>query len=191
MTAAHGVVHEEMHSPAFVQRGGELELVQLWVNLPARAKLLAPDYQELRAASLPRAARAAGAGEVRAIAGSCFGVRGPARTTTPIVLADLTLRAGAAVPLELPAAWTRFVLVRRGSLQLDGVHASAGDLLELTRGSDDCGLQVGAAPAQCLLLAGEVIDEPVVGHGPFVMNHWHEIETAMREFRAGRLGALA
>ncbi len=190
MTAASGVVHEELHGAAFTKRGGELEMVQLWVNLPASAKMSPPRYQDLRDAAFPRHELAGGAGSVRVIAGEYGRARGPARTVTPVHLWDADLRAGGRLPIALPPAFTKMVLVRRGELEIDGARVVAGELAQLATGGGEHVVRATTASAQCLVLAGEPIAEPVVGHGPFVMNTRAEIATAIADYQAGRMGAL-
>jgi len=190
MTAARGVVHEELHGAAFTRHGGELEMVQLWVNLPASAKMSSPRYQDLRDAAFPRHELANGAGSVRVIAGEYGSARGPARTVTPVHLWDVDLHAGGRLPIALPATFTRMVLVRRGAIEIDGAPVVAGELAQFATGASEPVVRAGAANAQCLVLAGEPIDEPVVGHGPFVMNTRAEIATAIADYQAGRMGEL-
>ena len=192
MTAARGVVHEEFHSDAFTRSGGAMEMVQLWVNLPARSKLAEPRYQDLRAAAIPNVALPGGAGRVRVIAGAFGDARGPAQTVTPIVLWDVALGpAGSELPLVLPAGFTVMVLVRRGALLVDGNRQVGGrELAQWTAAAAPTTLRASEPDTQCLVLAGQKIDEPVVGHGPFVMNTRAEIATAIDDFQAGRMGAL-
>jgi quercetin 2,3-dioxygenase len=191
MTAASGVVHEEFHSEAFTERGGEMEMVQLWVNLPARAKMSPPRYQDLRDAMIPRVALAQDAGTVRVIAGSFAGSSGPAHTETPIELWDVALQPHGELRAELAATTTKIVLVRRGELLVDGKHTVAqNELARMLAGAGALSLRATGGGAEFLVIAGEPIDEPVAGHGPFVMNTREEIETAMRDYQAGRMGAL-
>lgn len=190
MTAAGGIVHEEFHSAEFTRRGGTLEMVQLWVNLPAKFKGEKPGYQTLLEAEIPRISLTGDAGELRLIAGEFDGRRGPARTFTPILLGDLRLRAGKSVRLPLPAGFTTALLVRNGDVHVgQGEHATAGDLAIFDRAGDLIGVQA-KSDAELLLLAGEPIDEPVVGYGPFVMNSRTEIQQALEDYRIGRMGEL-
>jgi redox-sensitive bicupin YhaK (pirin superfamily) len=188
MTAAGGVVHEEFHSPAFTRRGGTLEMVQLWVNLPAREKLSKPRYQDLRAAQFP-SVELPSAGSVRVIAGVLSGQHGPARTVTPINLWDLKLLGSTPVELDLVAGHTAALLVRRGTLRCDGRTARMGELaLFDPRGA---ALRIETeGPAEALLMSGEPIPEPVVGYGPFVMNSEAEIRKALLDYQSGKMGHL-
>ena len=190
MTAASGLVHEEMHSREFTRRGGTLEMVQLWVNLPAKEKSAPPGYQTLLAADIPNASLTNNGGTVRVIAGELFGKKGAARTFTPINLWDIQRRAGHAVELPLPDATTTALLVLRGQVTLtDGQIANAGELAIFDRAG--LGLAINAvADSTLLLLNGEPIPEPIVGHGPFVMNTREEIACAFEDFQQGRMGTL-
>ena len=127
---------------------------------------------------------------MRVIAGDFAGVRGPARTFTPVDLWDLRLQAGGEAELRLPPGHTTALLVLRGEVRLDGSHAvKAAELARLTREGERLVLGA-AAEATVLVLSGEPIDEPVVGYGPFVMNTETEIRKAIDDFRSGRMGAL-
>jgi redox-sensitive bicupin YhaK (pirin superfamily) len=191
MTAARGVVHEEMHSERFTRAGGVLEMVQLWVNLPARAKMTAPSYQDLRADAIPNVALPAEAGIARVIAGTLLGTTGPARTVTSIDLWDVTLRAEQPTTLPLPQGHTTLLLVTRGDVVVAGKDVvTANALAVLDRFGTKLSLRAKGGDAHVLVLGGEPIDEPVVGHGPFVMNTWPEIRQAVDDFQSGRMGML-
>lgn len=191
MTAADGVVHEEFHSDAFTATGGPMEMVQLWVNLPARAKRSPPSYQDLRASATPSVPLPDGRGRVRVIAGTFAGATGPARSVTPVALWDVALDDGAALPLvEVPTTWTRMVLVRRGAVRAEGVQAGPGELLHWAPGSEAVDMRAAGPGTECVVLAGEPIAEPVVGYGPFVMNTRAEIAEAIADFERGAMGRL-
>lgn len=190
MTAAAGIVHEEFHSADFTRQGGTLEMIQLWVNLPARFKTAKPGYQTLLRADIPEVALPDGAGHLRLIAGEFAGQKGPARTFTPILLGDLRLRRGKAVSLPVPAAFTAALFVRNGEVLLDDSRkAGAGALVAFGRSGSHLALRA-AADTGALLLAGEPIPEPMVGHGPFVMNTREEIQQAFDDYQLGRMGSL-
>jgi redox-sensitive bicupin YhaK (pirin superfamily) len=190
MTAASGLVHEEKHSLEFTRSGGTMEMVQLWVNLPARDKKAPPRYQDLLARDIPKVALG-DAGEARVIAGTCNGTRGPARTFTPIDLWDVSLRADRTAQLHLPAKHTALLLVQRGTVRVAGSDAVAsGELAILDREHATLELRAEGGDARLLVLGGAPIAEPVVGVGPFVMNTRAEIAQAMRDYEAGRMGVL-
>lgn len=191
MTAASGILHEEFHSEAFTARGGPLEMVQLWVNLPARDKSAPPAYQTLRATDIPEVQLPDGAGRARLIAGSLQGSTGPARTVTPMQVWDLRLAAGAGATLPVPQGHTLALVVLHGSVRVDGRQAQAGQLLVLGREGDAARIHAVDGPATVLWLSGEPIDEPVAGYGPFVMNTREEIAQAMDDLRSGRFGRIA
>lgn len=190
MTAASGIVHEEFHSEAFTRNGGTLEMVQLWVNLPMKDKMAEPGYQTLLAADIPVVELAVGAGRVRVIAGEFEGYRGPARTFTPIDVWDLRLHAGKTATLRVTEGHTAALVVLHGQVQVNGVQAvreaqfvrfdRAGERITVTAESD----------ATLLLLAGQPLDEPIVGYGPFVMNTREQIVQAIDDFNAGRFGRM-
>ncbi|HEX5050783.1 MAG TPA: pirin family protein [Planctomycetota bacterium] len=191
MTAASGVVHEEMHGREFTHTGGALEMVQLWVNLPARHKMSPPSYQDLRDERIPTVALDGGAASVRVIAGTCLGTRGPARTFTPIELWDVRLAADRSVELPVPTGHNTMLLVQTGRVRLAGPsEVNALELAVLGPEPGELRVEAVAGDARLLLLAGEPIAEPVVGYGPFVMNTRQEIVTAMRDYESGRMGRL-
>ncbi|WP_309680998.1 pirin family protein [Polaromonas sp.] len=190
MTAASGILHEEFHSPAFTQQGGTLEMVQLWVNLPARDKLAAPRYQGIVDAQIPAVALPGGAGSVRVIAGDYAGKQGPAQTFTPINVWDVRLGQGQQAELSLPQGHTAAVVVLHGTLLVNGEVVREAQMVLLERDGDGLVLEANS-DAVLLVLSGEPIEEPIVGHGPFVMNTQAEIATAMADFNAGRFGQIS
>jgi hypothetical protein len=191
MTAAAGILHEEFHSAAFTQQGGTLEMVQLWVNLRARDKMKPPGYQSIVAADIPSVSLPDGAGAVRVIAGEFLGQPGPAHTFTPMNVWDLRLRAGAATQLDLPAGQTAAVIVLRGALRVNGTQAArAGQFVVFDRAGERIAIEADDE-AMLLVLTGEPIDEPIVGHGPFVMNTTDEIRQALIDFERGRFGEMS
>lgn len=190
MTAGAGIVHEELHSPQFTRDGGTLEMVQLWVNLPAAHKLAPPAYQTLLAARIPVVDLPGGAGRMRVIAGDFDGHAGPARSFTPMAVRDVHLARGAHVSLAARPGWTLALVVLRGTVRVqEGHSASEGQLVHLDRSGGDVEL-AAETDAHLLWLSGEPINEPIVGHGPFVMNSQEEIVGAIADFNAGRFGRL-
>jgi redox-sensitive bicupin YhaK (pirin superfamily) len=193
MTAAAGVVHEEKHSGAFTKRGGVLEMVQLWVNLPAREKMAKPRYQEILDRMIPVVDLPAGAGVVRVIAGDAplrNEQRGPAKTVTPMRVWDMRLRGGGEASFDLAAGTNALLFLLHGRVQAAKSHdLKRHDCAILSREGETVTIDA-VEDATVLLLNGEPIDEPVVAHGPFVMNTRAEIEQAMRDYRSGRMGRL-
>lgn len=190
MTAASGVVHQEFHSERFTRDGGTLEMVQLWVNLPASEKMSPPRYQGLLDADIPRIQLAGGAGTVRVIAGDFQGTEGAARTFSPINLWDVQLVESGEVELSLTNGHTTLVLVQSGSVRFHKTTVKAVELAEFERGDTLVRLN-SQGTARILLLSGEPIGEPVVGQGPFVMNTRDQIRQAIEDYQQGRMGRLA
>ncbi len=191
MTAASGILHEEFHSREFTRTGGTLEMVQLWVNLPAKDKMAAPRYQTLLNADIPSVDLPDGVGRIRVIAGEYEGHRGPARTFTPIDVWDVRLRQGYASGFVVPAGRPVVLAVLRGSVLVNGDQLANGAQIVMLDRSGDAVVLEAKADTTLLLLSGEPIDEPVVGYGPFVMNSPDEIRQAIDDFNSGRLGQMA
>jgi len=190
MTAAKGILHEEFHSAAFARKGGALEMVQLWVNLPAKDKMADAGYQTLVDADIPVLPLANDAGHVRLIAGEFAGAQGPARTFTPIDVWDLRLNAGKPVTLDLHAGRNTALVILQGTVLVNGEEvARPGQLALFERDGSQLTLE-SSDDAKVLLLSGEPIDEPIVGHGPFVMNTEQEIHQAFADFQSGRFGQM-
>jgi len=190
MTAASGIVHEEFHSRRFAKEGGTLEMVQLWVNLPAKDKQAPPRYQGILDADIPQVSLPDGAGTARVIAGECQGTNGPAQTFTPINVWDLGLKADRECRLEIPEGHTVVLVIQQGSVVAGDESATSGDLLLMEREGTTIGLQA-TEPARVLVLTGEPLGEPVVAQGPFVMNTRDEIRRAIQDYQSGRMGRLS
>jgi hypothetical protein len=190
MTAASGILHEEFHSGRFTREGGAMEMMQLWVNLPAKDKMSKPGYQTLLDADIPRVPLPGDAGIVRVIAGEFDGRRGPARTFTPIEVWDLRLEAGKTASLSIPEGHTAALVPMRGGVTINGEREPGeAQLVVLERRGGEFTI-AAAGDATVLVLGGEPIDEPVVGYGPFVMTSEHEIAQAIRDFQGGRFGRM-
>ena len=190
MTAAKGILHEEFHSDAFARSGGALEMVQLWVNLPAKDKMADAGYQTIVDGDIPVLPLANNAGQLRLIAGEFAGTRGPARTFTPIDVWDLRLNAGKPVTLDLHEGRNTALVILRGTVMVNGGEvARQGQLALFERDGSQLTLEA-SDDAKVLLLSGEPIDEPIVGHGPFVMNTEEEIHQAFADFHSGKFGQM-
>ena len=190
MTAGGGIIHEEFHSEAFSKTGGPFEMVQLWVNLPARDKMTPAHYQGITDASIPSAALPGDAGRVRVIAGSFGDAKGPAETYTPMNVWDVRLAAGQTADLAQPEGWSTIVVVLDGTVLLNGdTVLRAADMATLSTAGSGVTIEANG-DAKVLLLAGEPIDEPVVGYGPFVMNSQQEIAQAISDFNSGKFGRM-
>jgi len=190
MTAGGGILHEEFHSSAYAKSGGPFEMAQLWVNLPAKDKLAAPGYQAITDAQIPAVPLPDEAGKVRVIAGEYAGSKGPARTFTPMNVWDVRVKAGKTVDLSQTEGWTVQVVVMAGTVQVNG-ETILREKQMATLSTEGGGVTLEANnDAKILLLAGEPIDEPVVGYGPFVMNTREEIAKAVEDFNAGKFGRM-
>lgn len=191
MTAAGGIIHEEFHAPSFARSGGMLEMVQLWVNLPARDKSAPAGYQTLLDADIPRVALADEAGSLRVIAGEYLGHEGPARTFTPMDVLDVQLKAGKSLRLSGAQGRNAALVVLRGTVLVNAEKSvGAAELVLFERDGDQVLIEADS-DAMLLWLSGEPLDEPIVGYGPFVMNSEAEIVQAFEDFHAGRFGQMS
>lgn len=194
MTAGAGVVHSEMPSDEFMRDGGVMHGFQIWVNLPARDKMIAPRYQEIPASRIPEAVSADGRVKVRVIAGESLGRSAVIETRTPIYYLHFTLEPGGAIHQPVPAGFNALVYVISGEARAgkeakrvrEGQMARLGDgdVVVLACAAD------ATAPADLLLLAGQPLNEPVARYGPFVMNTETEIRQAIRDYQEGRMGRI-
>lgn len=190
MTAGAGILHEEYHSETFTRSGGNLEMVQLWVNLPAKDKMTAPGYQAILARDIPAVALPGGAGTVRVIAGDYEGHAGPARTFTPMQVWDLRMNRDAVTELPLRDGWNSALVVLHGTVLVnDSTIAREAQLVLLNPAGSGVTIEANN-DAVMLLLSGEPIDEPIVGQGPFVMNSQEEIAQAIADFNEGRFAPM-
>lgn len=187
MTAGRGVLHEEKHGREFAARGGVLEMIQLWVNLPARDKGVAPKYQSLTSAELPRVA--VNGGSALVIAGDLGDTNGPASTFTPLLLWSFQMDSSGEITLPILEGFEAGVYVRVGSASIGGQRVEAGELGVFSE-ADANVIVVADAGAEFLVLGGEPIREPIAAYGPFVMNTQEEILQAISEFRGGKYGVL-
>ena len=190
MTAGAGIVHEEFHAPDYAAQGGAFEMVQLWVNLPAKDKMTPAHYQGISAAQIPSVTLPGADGQVRVIAGALGAAQGPAHSYTPMNVLDIRLAAGQTADLPQPEGWSTLLLVLAGSVQVNGsAPLEAAQLATLSQQGQGVTLHAHS-DAKLLLLAGAPIDEPVVGYGPFVMNSRAEIVQAGKDFNQGRFGRM-
>jgi quercetin 2,3-dioxygenase len=191
MTAGAGVMHEEFHSPEFTHRGGLLKMAQLWVNLPAAKKMMAPRYQAIESAQIPQLALPGGAGSLRVIAGRYADANGPAQTITDMNVWDLRLVAKQSATLPCPAGHNTVLALLGGSIQLQtGNTLNDGDLAVFAAAEQGVAI-TALSDATLLVLTGAPIPEPIVGYGPFVMNTREEIVAAFNDLQSGKFGALA
>lgn len=189
MTAGRGVIHSELPE----QEAGVMEGFQLWLNLPARDKMRAPWYRDIKADELPKFATPSGVA-VTVIAGHSHGVEGAVTrdATVPLYL-DVHLPAGTRFTQALPASHNAFVYAYRGEVTVSGqaVPAQRMAILANEATSDGVVIEAGPGGARVLLLAGQPLNEPIAQYGPFVMNTQQEIFQAVNDYRDGRLGEAA
>lgn len=197
MTAGSGVLHIETPPAELVDSGGLFHGVQLWVNLPAKDKFLAPKYQSLEGGQVRLLSSADGGALVRVIAGAIDGHQGPGATHTPITFAHATIAPGA----QLSAPWQPdynalvYVLSGRGTVGAEGRPVEQGQLVVFGKGdritvAADAAQDANRPALEVLLLGGRPIREPVAHYGPFVMNTRAELIQAIEDYQAGRLGVV-
>ncbi len=191
MTAGAGIVHEEFHADSFGKRGGEFEMAQLWVNLPAKDKKTPARYQHLAKDNITVVPLADDAGHARIIAGRFGNTDGAAETFTELNVWDIVLNSGAGADLDVPASHNLMLVVLRGEVRINGSQSvQASQMATCERESGSVKVEAVGGDAKIWLLSGVPIDEPVVGYGPFVMNTEAEIAEVMNEFRSGKFGAV-
>lgn len=190
MTAGAGILHEEFHAESFSRQGGELKMMQLWVNLPAKNKMATPGYQSITKGDIPVIALPDNSGELRVIAGRYGDTQGPAHTFSPLNVWDIALQQGSHLTLDQPEGWSTALVVVEGSITVNGTtEAGEAQLVVLSQSGDKLHLEANS-DAKVLLMSGEPLNEPIVGYGPFVMNTKTEIEEAIRDFNSGRFGQM-
>lgn len=184
MTAGRGLVHAELSPAAFLRDGGPLEILQLWVNLPARLKLTAPRYVGLQRDAIPVVALDDGRVRVHLVASSIDGTTGPVSPLVDMAMATITLDAGGSATLPVARGRQVFLYVVRGDVAVAGTPVRQHHLVELHDDGDAVALS--ATSDACVLFGHAVpFGEPVVAHGPFVMNTAQEIQQAVRDYQAG------
>ncbi|AIK96070.1 pirin family protein [Candidatus Odyssella acanthamoebae] len=184
MTAGRGVLHEEWHGEEFSKAGGVFEVVQLWVNLPIKDKMTKPKYQEIIADRIP--VLNGDGWYCRIIAGNYLGVQGAATTFSSINVWDMHSEAHTQQKIEIPEGYSTILLLRRGKIMVnDAATLEAGHITFFDTQGDAIEIST-LDDAEFLLLSGEVIDEPIVGAGPFVMHSEEELKKAYADYREGR-----
>jgi len=189
MTAGRGLVHAELSPQSFKRSGGPLEILQLWVNLPARLKMTEPAYVGLEANDMPVVELPGGAGTLQLVSKSWGDVEGPVRPLADIRLMLVRLSPGGEVDLPVAAGRTVFLYTVAGAAEVGGTAVPQHHLAELDRDGDRVAI---ASPDGATILFGDgsPFAEPIVAHGPFVMNSREEIQQAVIDYQAGRFGAL-
>ncbi|MGX9963378.1 pirin family protein [Roseomonas sp. F4] len=190
MTAGRGLVHAEISPDSFKRSGGALEILQLWVNLPARLKMTTPAYTGLQRAEIPAIAADAGRVQIDLISGEWDGQKGPIHSETGIAMTVLRFEAGGTISPAVPPAHNVFLYIVRGELAVSGRQVAAGHLVTLNQDGDVVEMVAGAQGAVVLFGHAMPFDEPVVAHGPFVMNTAQEIQQAVRDYQRGLFGGI-
>jgi len=189
MTAGSGILHKEYHEQGFSRRGGIFHMVQIWVNLPKAFKGTDPKYQSITREDYGVAILPNDAGEVEVIAGEFNGVKGPARTYSPMTLMNIRMKKGFSYHFAMPEEWNTAALMVSGEARLNGMVAGKDSLTVFENDGTD--IEINAAEdVTILILCGQPIDEPIAAYGPFVMNRHEELEEAYRDFNLGKYGYL-
>lgn len=189
MTAGSGILHKEYHEKNWSKKGGDFEMVQLWVNLPKSHKMTPPKYQELTEANMPKFILPDAKGQVNVIAGDFNGTKGAATTFTPVNLFDMKLKAGAEIDFTTPLTHNTTLLVIEGEISVNGEKAGQHDFVLFRNNAEGISIKVNE-DAVLLVLSGEPIDEPIAQYGPFVMNTQQELMEAIDDFNSGKFGKL-
>ena len=189
MTAASGLLHKEYHEESFSKSGGPFQMVQLWVNLPAKYKMTPPKYQEITKAMMGKFDLPSGNGFVEVIAGEYKGVKGPAFTFTPLHVFNARLQKQARVEFDFPQNYNTGLLVIEGNILVNERKVATDHFVLFKNQGEKIELEA-SEDAVVLILSGEPIDEPIAQYGPFLMNTWEELEQAIQDVNAGKFGVL-
>ncbi len=193
MTAGAGVVHSEMPEAEFTKTGGRMHGFQIWVNLPARDKMMKPRYQDIPAAQIPLAHNEDSTVQVRVVAGEALGVQAVIDTRTPIMYLHYTLQPGAQTTQPTPGEYNVFayLIEGEGRFGAEGQVAKAGQMVIFGQDGNEVSLTAtGDKPLSLLLLGGVPINEPIARYGPFVMNTELEIHQAIMDYQSGKMGSI-
>lgn len=189
MTAGSGLLHKEYHEEEFSKTGGPFQMVQLWVNLPAKDKKTKPKYQEITNEKMGRYELPAEKGTVEIIAGEYKNVKGPASTFTPMHAYNAKLKKESTATFSFPAEYNTGLLVIEGNIKVNGINVHADHFALMKNDGEEFSIEA-TENSIILILSGEPINEPIVAYGPFVMNTWEEIEQAVQDVNAGKFGVL-
>lgn len=190
MTAASGVLHKEYHERAWSKKGGEFQMVQLWVNLPAKDKMSPPQYQALTNNEINKVTLPDNMGIVEVIAGAYESTKGSASTFTPLHMYNARLKKAGSAQFSLPANFNTALLVIEGSIKINEEEIVATDHFALFEKEGEIFTITAEEDAIVLILSGEPINEPIAAHGPFVMNTRQELVEAFQDFNTGKFGYL-
>lgn len=190
MTAAGGVLHKEFHEKEWSKKGGDFQMVQLWINLPAKDKMSTPKYQAIKNEDINRYSIENNGGEIEVIAGEHKSIKGTASTFTPIHMFNVKLKKGVETNFSLPANFNTSLLVVEGSIVVNGSEEAPTNNFVLMANDGENFTVKAVEDAVVLVLSGEPIDEPIAAHGPFVMNTRQELIQAFDDFNKGKFGYL-
>ncbi len=190
MTAAKGVLHKEYHEEEWSKKGGDFQMVQLWVNLPAKDKKADPKYQAIKYEDIKRYDLKDRAGNIEVIAGEYKGTKGSASTFTPLHMFNAKLNKGGKANFRFPADYNTALLVLKGHIVVNGKEEVPTDHLALMGNDGETFAIKATDDAVVLVLSGEPIDEPIAAQGPFVMNTREELVEAFNDFNSGKFGNL-
>jgi redox-sensitive bicupin YhaK (pirin superfamily) len=190
MTAASGVLHKEYHEEIFSKEGGEFQMVQLWVNLPAKEKMSKPKYQAIANQEMGDCKLDNNGGKVEIIAGEYQGIKGPANTFTPITMLNVKLNFNGEAEFNFPGHFNTALLVVDGEILVNGNAVVPADHFLLFENEGEQFTIKGLKDSTVLVLSGEPINEPIAAHGPFVMNTRQELVQAFQDFQNGKFGYL-
>lgn len=187
MTSGSGIIHSEGPSAEFAKEGGDMEIIQLWVNLPRDNKMTLPKYQDIKSETIPVIKQ--NGFELKLVAGEYKNAKGPASTFSPILAMMVYFDEGAETEIEIPASYNSLMYVLDGSIETDEVVLDKFNLGVFDKDGEGIHLKA-KIKGKALLLAGEPINEPVVSYGPFVMNYPGEIKQAIMDYELGKMGVL-
>ncbi len=189
MTAASGVLHKEYHEAEFARSGGWFQMVQLWVNLPAKFKMSAPKYQAISNDKMTRVP-VKGSGFIELIAGEIASFIGPASTFSPVHISNAKLKAGDVADYSFPSHFNTAMIVVEGEVIINGTEqAPLNHFILMENNGEDFTISA-TQDSVVLVLSGEPINEPIAAHGPFVMNTHQELVEAFNDFNNGKFGYL-
>lgn len=190
MTAASGILHKEYHEENWSKQGGDFQMVQLWVNLPAKYKMSQPKYQEIQSNNMSEVALADNAGVIKIIAGEYEGAKGNASTFTPLHMMNAHLNKGGSASFSFPSHFNTVVLVIEGKITVNNEEEIPTDHLGLFENSGEEFSIIASEDSLVLVLSGEPINEAIASHGPFVMNNREELVQAFNDYNNGKFGTL-
>lgn len=190
MTAASGVLHKEFHETEWSKAGGEFQMVQLWVNLPAKDKMSPPKYQAISNAEMKKVVLPNGDGEIEIIAGDYNGNKGPASTFSPVNMFNVRLKKGTKTKLSFPSTYTTALLMVEGDAKINGETEAPQDHFVMFGNDGESFTMEASTDTIILVLSGEPLNEPIAAHGPFVMNTKEELIEAFQDFNMGKFGYL-